>query len=79
MTRWETELEREGWTVVPGILTSSEVNTCLDLTWHWLESLGSGIERSGRVQQVKSKDEEVSQTSHFNVVFESRAYFKLLL
>ena len=48
-TRWETELEREGWTVVPGVLTTSELNTCLELTWDWLESLGSGIERLAKV------------------------------
>ena len=45
-SKWETELETEGWTVVPGVLTSEEVDTCLSLTWDWLESLGSGIERS---------------------------------
>ena len=48
-TRWETELEREGWTVVPKVLTTSELNTCLELTWDWLESLGSGIERLAKV------------------------------
>jgi len=32
--------------VVPGVLSQAEVQTCLDLTWDWLESLGSGIERS---------------------------------
>ena len=36
----------QGWTVVPGVLSKEEVQTCLDLTWDWLESLGSGIERS---------------------------------
>ena len=36
----------QGWTVVPGVLSPTEVQTCLDLTWDWLESLGSGIERS---------------------------------
>ena len=42
---WETELETEGWTVVPGVLSGSEVEQCLSLTWDWLESLGSGIDR----------------------------------
>ena len=32
--------------MVPGVLSPAEVQTCLDLTWDWLESLGSGIERS---------------------------------
>ena len=32
--------------MVPGVLSQSEVQTCRDLTWDWLESLGSGIERS---------------------------------
>ena len=32
--------------MVPGVLSPDEVQTCLDLTWDWLESLGSGIERS---------------------------------
>ena len=32
--------------MVPGVLSPTEVQTCLDLTWDWLESLGSGIERS---------------------------------
>lgn len=41
-----TELESEGWTVVPGVLNSQEVETCLSLTWDWLESLGSGIDRT---------------------------------
>ena len=42
---WETELETEGWTVVPGVLSRPEVDQCLHLTWDWLESLGSGIDR----------------------------------
>ena len=42
---WELELEREGWTVVPGVLSRPEVDQCLTLTWDWLESLGSGIDR----------------------------------
>ena len=42
---WEVELEREGWTVVPGVLSRPEVEQCLHLTWDWLESLGSGIDR----------------------------------
>ena len=42
---WETELETEGWTVVPGVLSRPEVDQCLNLTWDWLESLGSGIDR----------------------------------
>ena len=42
---WELELEREGWTVVPGVLSRPEVDQCLALTWDWLESLGSGIDR----------------------------------
>lgn len=42
---WETELEREGWTVVPSVLSRPEVEQCLHLTWEWLESLGSGIDR----------------------------------
>ena len=32
--------------MVPGVLSQSEVQTCLSLTWDWLESLGSGLERS---------------------------------
>ena len=44
-TRWEIELEMDGWTVVPAVLTTSDLNTCLALTWDWLESLGSGIDR----------------------------------
>ena len=32
--------------MVPGVLSQSEVQPCRDLTWDWLESLGSGIERS---------------------------------
>ena len=44
-SRWEEELEREGWTVVPAVLTKTEVETCISLTWDWLESLGSGIDR----------------------------------
>ena len=39
-------LSGQGWTVVAGVLSPTEVSTCLDLTWAWLESLGSGIERS---------------------------------
>ena len=42
---WELELEREGWAVVPGVLSRPEVDQCLTLTWDWLESLGSGIDR----------------------------------
>lgn len=44
-SRWEEELEREGWAVVPAVLTKTEVETCISLTWDWLESLGSGIDR----------------------------------
>ena len=44
-SRWEEELEREGWAVVPAVLTKTEVETCTSLTWDWLESLGSGIDR----------------------------------
>ena len=32
--------------MVPGVLSQPEVQTCLSLTWDWLESLGSGLERS---------------------------------
>ena len=41
MKTWMKELETEGWTVVPGVLNSQEVGTCLSLTWDWLESLGT--------------------------------------
>ena len=44
-SQWEIELETEGWAVVPGVLTETEVETCISLTWDWLESLGSGIDR----------------------------------
>merc|ERR1711988_139592 len=45
-SKWEEELETEGWIVVPSVLTQTEVETCKSLTWDWLESLGSGIDRS---------------------------------
>ena len=36
-SKWEEELETEGWTVVPSVLTQTEVETCKSLTWDWLE------------------------------------------
>jgi len=43
---WWPRLSRDGYVVIPGILSHTEVEQGLSLTWDWLESLGSGISRS---------------------------------
>jgi len=39
------ELRRDGYVVLPQVLTENEVNEARGLLWDWLESLGSGISR----------------------------------
>ncbi len=39
-------LESEGFVVIAGALSASETATALDLTWDYLESLGTGIDRT---------------------------------
>merc|ERR1712072_508778 len=43
---WLSTLRTEGYVVVPGVLTHEEVEQARDLTWAWLESLGTGISRT---------------------------------
>ena len=43
---WLATLRSEGYVVVPGVLTPDEVEQARDLTWDWLESLGTGISRT---------------------------------
>jgi len=43
---WLSTLRTEGYVVVPGVLTQDEVVQARDLTWDWLESLGTGISRT---------------------------------
>jgi len=42
---WQSKLEKEGYAVLKGVLTKSEVDTASDLMWDWLEGLGSGLQR----------------------------------
>lgn len=39
------ELERQGWAVIPDVLTPLECEEYLDGAWAWLESLNTGINR----------------------------------
>ena len=38
-------LESEGFVIIAGALSNAEANTALDLTWDYLEGLGTGIDR----------------------------------
>lgn len=39
-------LDEEGFVVIAGALTPTEASTALDLTWDYLEALGTGIDRT---------------------------------
>jgi len=42
---WLSDLERDGYAVVRGVLDNTEVIKARELVWDWLEGLGSGVQR----------------------------------
>lgn len=46
IARAASDLESQGWAVVPDVLTSSECKQYVDEAWLWLESLDTGISRN---------------------------------
>jgi len=40
------QLQENGWTIVPNVMSSEEIQTARNLFWNWLEGLNSGIDRS---------------------------------
>ena len=45
IARAASDLEKQGWAVVPDVLTTLECKQYVDGAWTWLESLGTGVSR----------------------------------
>jgi ectoine hydroxylase-related dioxygenase (phytanoyl-CoA dioxygenase family) len=43
---WKEHLESKGWAVVPSVLSTEKVELYKSCFWDWMESFGSGIDRS---------------------------------
>ena len=39
------DLEKQGWAVIPGVLSSADCEEYVSAAWAWLESLETGIDR----------------------------------